>query len=183
MTPLVRTLIVTNLLLTLSILILGAWLYSIWPGQTSNAMPIDTADRVMQSETPAQAEYTRAESGASNRTPDVRQIESIVRETVRSELRRHDERARLESASNPAMPGSSTANVSASDDPRRIEEIRIQHRIVAEELDHFIERGRISSTEMSALQVEIGKLPPEGRIAAMRRLVAALNSGELKGQL
>lgn len=183
MTPLIRTLIVTNLLLILSILILGAWLYTVLPTRDPDATSGNTAELTMPPETQADGELNRIQPGGTNHSLNAREIESIVRDTVRSELRRLDDPGHADTVSDPTVPTPSVTSVREPNDPRRIEEIRIQHRIVAEELDHFIQQGRISRTEMSALQIEIGKLPPEGRIAAMRRLVAALNSGELKGQL
>lgn len=58
-----------------------------------------------------------------------------------------------------------------------------QSVLVEQELDFYINRGAISPAEMSALQSEIAKLGPEGRADAMRRLVGAINAGELDGRL
>lgn len=68
-------------------------------------------------------------------------------------------------------------------DAAGIDETAWQSVVVEQEIDFYINRGVISATEMSALQSEIAKLGPEGRVEAIRRLVGAINAGELDGRL
>lgn len=62
-------------------------------------------------------------------------------------------------------------------------ESALQHNLVHEEIDLYIDRGRISNAEMAVLQSEIARLAPTERVQAMRRLVAAINAGDLQGRL
>lgn len=62
------------------------------------------------------------------------------------------------------------------DAPRRLESVRQQ-------LDYHISMGRISDSEMAALQQQIASLDEAGRIEMLRALTRALNSGSLEGRL
>ena len=59
----------------------------------------------------------------------------------------------------------------------------LQLELVNEQLDGYIRAGAISDTEMAALQGEIAKLDKATRHEVLGRLVRAINSGSLKGQL
>ena len=51
------------------------------------------------------------------------------------------------------------------------------------EIQYYIDRGEISDVEMRVLQQEMIRLPAADRRELLARLVQAMNSGELKGQL
>ena len=54
---------------------------------------------------------------------------------------------------------------------------------VSDQIDYHMRQGAISDQEMSALQIELTTLDQAGRNLMMRKLVRALNSGDLKGRL
>jgi len=54
---------------------------------------------------------------------------------------------------------------------------------VDQQIEYFRSVGRISAEEMNDMQREIAKLDPAGRKDAMSRLMRAMNSGEIRGQL
>ena len=54
---------------------------------------------------------------------------------------------------------------------------------VSDQIDYHMRQGAISDQEMSALQIELTTLDQVGRNLMMRKLVKALNSGDLKGRL
>lgn len=68
-------------------------------------------------------------------------------------------------------------------DSNQLTEAAWQAVLVNQEIDFYVARGAISETEMSALQSEIAKLGPKDRTGAMRRLIGAINAGELDGRL
>lgn len=82
-----------------------------------------------------------------------------------------------------ALATAPSANAQRLPAPIEAEETELQHRLVHEEIDLYIGRGAISNSEMAVLQSEIARLAPPDRIDAMRRLVAAINAGELDGRL
>ncbi len=54
---------------------------------------------------------------------------------------------------------------------------------VLQQIEFFSSVGRISTSEMQKLQMDIAKLDPASRTAALQELNRALNSGRLEGRL
>lgn len=109
------------------------------------------------------------------------ELAAELRQLIRDELR-----ARGSFSIDGSAPADESASGSGGSEPRDaagIDETAWQSVLVEQEIDFYINRGVISATEMSALQSEIAKLGPEGRVEAMRRLVGAINAGELDGRL
>jgi hypothetical protein len=110
-------------------------------------------------------------------------LRAEMAQLIRSELRRHAGESGSKEERPTAATGTLDSDPHASNSMPDPLEQHIQARIVDEEIRRYLEKGRISSAEMAALQTEIARLDPEARTAAMRRLVAAINSGELDGRL
>lgn len=55
--------------------------------------------------------------------------------------------------------------------------------VVSQEIDYFIANGEISHVEMSNLQAKIARLDSKGRKQMFGKLMSAMNSGQLEGQL
>ena len=68
-------------------------------------------------------------------------------------------------------------------DPITDAQRQYQLEVVHQEIEFYINRGKISDLEMQELQGAIAKLDEEGRRAMLGQLVKALNSGELEGRL
>jgi len=111
----------------------------------------------------------------SNQTTDVLSAEQ-VRRIVREELR-----AQIGVLASSA--GTTDPDLTMAPDPYDEIDYQQQYELVDQELEFFINQGTISGAEMAALQQEIAKLDAEGRTEMLRRLVQALNSGELDGRL
>ena len=107
-------------------------------------------------------------SGQNKESLTANQVRRIVREELR---------AQLSAISAPTNTRDPVVN--------RIDEIDDQNQLdsVDQELEFYISQGTISEVEMATLQQEIAKLGPEGRREMLRRLIQALNSGELDGRL
>ncbi len=101
--------------------------------------------------------------------PTLKQIQTMIRQEL----------AILKQAS----PGNIRSDQFEYSDAQDLIDQEIQLQLVTEELDFYIGQGVISAQEMSNLQIEIAKLDSEGQKQMMRKLVGALNSGELEGQL
>ena len=73
----------------------------------------------------------------------------------------------------------------AGDEAPQLSEPENQRQLarVAERIEYHASVGRISPTDMMALQSEIAKLDPVGRKQMMRELVQRMNSGQLEGRL
>ena len=99
------------------------------------------------------------------------QVRKIVREELRAEI------GAL------VTNGATGVDPAPAPDPYDEVEYQQQYELVDQELEFFISQGTISDTDMATLQQEIAKLDPEGREEMLRRIVRALNSGELDGRL
>jgi hypothetical protein len=62
-------------------------------------------------------------------------------------------------------------------------EYQQQLEIVSGDIDYYVSEGSISEAEMAALQIQLAKLDLSGRKQMMRKLLDALNSGDLAGRL
>jgi hypothetical protein len=107
--------------------------------------------------------------------PNQEQIRSIVREELATAL--------LPFASPQASPQSSTVTGLADNNGQEEKEYQIQLEIAMDEVDYYVSQGSISDKEMSDLQMQLVKLDQSGRKKVMRKLVQALNSGDLEGRL
>ncbi|MGB0513426.1 MAG: hypothetical protein ACPGJE_01145 [Wenzhouxiangellaceae bacterium] len=183
MTPLIRLLMISNLLLVLSTLLLGSWLFILLPEHRPQTASTINTEKLIETTAGAPARSASETPGRGRPSRLDPEFELALRKTIRSELHRFVESMETDPREGRPTPLPATTDETNPTNLQHIEDQRIQHRIVAEELDHLIQQGQITDIEMAALQLEIGKLTPEGRIAAMRRLVSALNSGKLKGQL
>lgn len=96
------------------------------------------------------------------------QLRAIVREELAAQLA-------AASGAEPETPPAAAPAVDAT-------QYRYQVREVTQKLDLFQSVGAISDNEMHDLQSAIMALEEPERTAAMRRLIRALNSGELKGR-
>ncbi|MCG8432409.1 MAG: hypothetical protein MJA83_00080 [Gammaproteobacteria bacterium] len=59
----------------------------------------------------------------------------------------------------------------------------VQREMVDQELEYFRSVGAISDMEMQDLQTEISKLTEADRREMLRKLIKAMNAGEIKGRL
>jgi hypothetical protein len=96
------------------------------------------------------------------------QLRAIVREELAAQL----------VASTEAEPEARPADVGEADDPQ----YQYQVREVTQKLDLYQSVGAISDNDMHDLQSEIMALQEPERTAAMRQLIRALNSGDVKGR-
>ncbi|MBY6203420.1 hypothetical protein [Halomonas denitrificans] len=117
-----------------------------------------------------------------------------LRRLIREELRDFDARwtashdagdrsSRTRGAANGAPAAQPWNDSQTLSSPERTAELDLQFELVHQEIDLYLDHGEISNAEMAVLQGEIARLSPSQRIEAMRRLVAAINSGELDGRL
>ena len=113
-----------------------------------------------------------ADAGQAADALTAEQVRKIVREELRAQI------GALASSA-----GAVGMDSTAAPDPYDEIEYQQQYELVDQELDFFINQGTISDTDMAVLQMEIAKLDPEGREEMLRRIVRALNSGELDGRL
>jgi len=117
-----------------------------------------------------------------------------LRRLIREELRAIDARWTASFDGSGSSMGPLAASTGVSDAPSSIDsqgfapplepgELELQLELVHQEIDLYLDQGEISNAEMAVLQSEIARLSPSQRVVAMRRLVAAINSGELDGRL
>lgn len=100
--------------------------------------------------------------------------EDELRRIVREELAAFP--AATHAARTPDNPGSETRGPGAPPGSREFE--RIDQRV-----DEYIRAGAISDAEMAALHEELGRLDPAARRQLLGKIVRAMNSGALKGNL
>ncbi len=98
-----------------------------------------------------------------------------IRQIIREEL----------AAAAPTEGGGAAPARSGSLNPGVVtgEAASIEAEALHRELDDFLRRGRMSEGEMAALQIKIGRLPPDERRRAMGKLIKAIDSGKLDAQL
>jgi len=100
--------------------------------------------------------------------------EDDLRRIVREELAAHP--AGTNVAGTPGNPGGDAGRPAAL--PGSMEFERIDRQV-----DEYIRAGAISDAEMSALQEELARLDPAARRQLLGKIVRAMNSGALKGNL
>lgn len=98
--------------------------------------------------------------------------EQTLRRIIRAEL----SALRQSDAGAPSGTGKPEAVIDPVENAYRLKAVR-------EELAYHIEQGEISDQDMRNLKAEIARLDPDSRANMLRELVAALNSGQLKGRL
>ncbi len=122
--------------------------------------------------TPAQATITRpmlVPATDITGVLDEQKLRKIVREELRAQL---DELAiSAPQNSNETVP----ETVSTAEYQFRLEE-------VSQNLDYYLEQGRISDADMIRLQTEIAQLDAKGRRQMLSQLARAISSGELEGR-
>ena len=151
--------------------------------RAGNAVPPDDAFLAVS---PSEASVRRSDAtGACDElTPAPALSEGALRRIVREELVDRIERTLLESeaATNfDAMTPARLQTPEFHDEPVPTDPYRTEY--VSQQIDYFVSVGTITSPEMTRLQSEIGRLSQTERQRLLRRLVAALNSGQLKGRL
>lgn len=99
---------------------------------------------------------------------DEQKLRNIVREELQAQL------SELAISEKPVPDNTVSETVSDAEYQYRFE-------AVAQNLEYFLEKGRISDAEMSSIQADIARLDPEGRRQMMGQLVRAINSGEIEG--
>jgi len=105
-------------------------------------------------------------------TPEA--LEASLRKIVREEVA-----AVVQARAAPAAQDArqvETGSVAPRPDPQRL-------AVVSSQLDYFIGIGSISPSEMAVLQGGIAQLDEAGRRQMLGRLVRAINTGSLKGEL
>ena len=120
------------------------------------------------------ATATAAHARQDATTPIPHDWELTLRRVIREEIESVDPVHLIESISAGQAVGSGSS--SPPHDPTRVATVNSQ-------LDYFISVGRISPAEMAALQREIAALDEGARRQMLSKLVGALNTGGLKGQL
>lgn len=100
--------------------------------------------------------------------------EAELRRIVREELAAFP--AAITAARTPDSPGGDARYPSAPPGSKEFERIDQQ-------VDEYIRAGAISDGEMAALHEELGRLDPAARRQLLGKIVRAMNSGALKGNL
>lgn len=100
--------------------------------------------------------------------------EAELRRIVREELAAYP--AAITAAGTPDNPAGDTWRPGAPPGSKEFERIDQQ-------VDEYIRVGAISDGEMAALQEELGRLDPAARRQLLGKIVRAMNSGKLKGNL
>jgi len=100
--------------------------------------------------------------------------EGELRRIIREELAAYP--AATTAAQSPNYPGGDAARPGAPPGSREFERIDQQ-------VDEYIRAGAISDAEMVKLQEELGQLDPAARRQLLGKIVRAMNSGALKGNL
>ena len=115
-------------------------------------------------------------AATSDSSTDVSTVidEDRLRQIIREELVVQFESQSL------SQPPASRSAASAPVDPVEME---ARHEQVSQQLEYYVNVGRISDAEMQKLQIDIASLDAEGRAEMLRELTRALNSGRLEGQL
>jgi hypothetical protein len=121
--------------------------------------------------TPQPSAANRSRTAPAATSVDEEQLRRIIREELATISMRN-------SAADPTIDAGSPEQ--RSDEDIDHEERRAS---VDSKIDHYIAQGAISESEMSDLQQEIAGLDEAGRRQALRKLVKALNSGQLEGHL
>jgi hypothetical protein len=110
--------------------------------------------------------------------------EEWFRRVFREELADRFDRILLEreTAMTPeTIPPAGQHTTLAIDEPFTADPYQVEY--VSQQIDYFVSVGTITSTEMTRLQSDIARLTGMERQRLLQRLVAALNSGQLKGRL
>jgi len=116
---------------------------------------------------PTVVQLAPAESHLAQQAPDENQLRKIVREELAAQL------------SLLAVPNRAEGEVP---DPVLRDLKRQERDLVEQEIAHYISMGQISDVEMQMLQADIARLDKSGREEMLRRLVRAINTGELDGR-
>jgi hypothetical protein len=106
--------------------------------------------------------------------PNLEQLRNIVREELATAL----------STFTPASPTHTVTVAHPTDSSsKQAPDYQYPLAVVASEIDYHVSQGFISGPAMIDLQKQFATLDQSGRKQMMRKLVKALNSGDLKGQL
>jgi hypothetical protein len=97
--------------------------------------------------------------------------ENRLRRIIRSELNQYADSLLEAPSENPEKE----VAIDPVENSRRLE-------VAKQEFSSFVERGEISDSEMQKFQLEISQLDSESHTMMIRKLVRALNTGELKGR-
>lgn len=171
-----RILLGINCALVVAVVLLSFATLSIDRKLSSLPGGTDSAERTA-AEAP-EIDSFQLDSGESQPVLDPKLVAEL-RRLIRDELR-----AGASIAADAAVFAANSQNsAEQAFDDLQLTETDWQSALVDQELDFYITRGAISPAEMSALQSEIAKLGPKGQADAMRRLVGAMNAGELDGRL
>lgn len=100
--------------------------------------------------------------------------EDELRRIIREELAAYH--AGITTARTPNNPGNDAGRPGAPPGSREFEQID-------QRVDEYIRAGAISDAEMAALHEELGRLDPAARHQLLGKIVRAINSGALKGNL
>jgi hypothetical protein len=107
-------------------------------------------------------------------TPSLAELEASLRRVVREEIAAVVQAGASLTARD--ATNVETGSVARRPDPQHL-------AAVSSQLDYFIGVGSISPSEMAALQEDIARLDASARKQMLGRLVRAMNTGNLKGEL
>ncbi len=160
--------ILTFLILLQSVALAGlAWQTSMLREQLNDflleAARQDDPGQLSESVTPRQV--------LSTNEVTLQQLRDVVRAEVRQSLAESlRDRPLYPAEQSPEMPGESLANP----------ELAFS---VSQTLEAHIAAGTMNDSDMASLQASIAQLHPDERTRILRRLVRAMNSGQLKARL
>jgi len=141
---------------------LGGWLAGPDEPQVARAAPVPAA-------------RTASESGACL---DEAELRRVIREEMAAAGM-----GRASASAEPAPAAAQPAAAQAAASPPVPVSSPEQVDFVNRRMDDYIRAGVISQSEMTRLQIDIARLDPVARRAAMQKLVRAMNSGALDGRL
>ena len=146
------------------------WLY------TKIADLDDRLDNALQ--TPQQSAY-RHEAGRAASSEEFANTSIVIDEERLRQIIREELVVQFENQSS-SQPQASRSAATPPVDPVEME---AQRELISQQLEYYVNVGRISDAEMQKLQIDIASLDAEGRTEMLRELTRALNSGRLEGQL
>jgi len=159
-----RVLVVLSVLQIAAIVFLASRIMAPEQGGRDRAAGADPEPTVITTE-------NASPSPASTEVPHFAD-EQLLRRIVREEL-----------AAQLNLPAQPDPHAAEPPDPVVQAEQQYRRERLEQEIEHYISVGKISDIEMQMLEADIAKLDEEGQKEMLRRLVRAINAGEIEGRL